>query len=175
MPDERVAIFIDGSNLYHGLAEAFPDKRIDYRRLIAKLVGDRRLLRTYYYNAPLNSNEDPLAASKQQRFFAAIKAIPYLELKLGRLESRPGGQHSEKGVDIMMSVDMVSMASRDVYDTAIVVTGDGDFAYAVYAVKEHGKHVENACTRYGHARALREACDVCIEIDAAFVSDLLLY
>jgi len=173
MSDERVAIFVDGSNLYHGLTSEFPGRRVDYRKLITKLVGSRRLLRTYYYNAPLDRAEDPGGASKQQKFFDALRSIPYLELKLGRLEKRPGGTHAEKGVDIMMSVDMVSLASRDVYDTAVVVTGDGDFAYAVYAVKGHGKHVENVCTRSGRSRALSDARDLCVVIDENYVRDIL--
>jgi len=59
---------------------------------------------------------------------------------------RAGGVRVKKGVDIAMAVEMLSLAQRNVYDTAVLVTGDGDFAYAVQAVEECGKHVENVCT-----------------------------
>ena len=48
----------------------------------------------------------------------------------------------EKGVDVMMSVDIVVGAFRDLYDTAIIVSGDGDFYPAMQAAKDLGKHIE---------------------------------
>ena len=50
----------------------------------------------------------------------------------------------EKGVDIMVATDLLKLAWDDLYDVAILVSGDGDFAYAVQAVKNLGKHVEIA-------------------------------
>ena len=80
----------------------------------------------------------------------------------------------EKGVDIRIAVDMLQFAQRGVYDTAILVTGDGDFAYAVKAVKDLGKDVESACTRRGQARVLRGACDRFVDLDEGFLRDVFL-
>ena len=74
--DERVAVFIDGSNLYHCLKGAFGHARIHFERLIAKLCGGRHLIRTYYYNAPLNSADDPAGYRAQQMFFDRLRTIP---------------------------------------------------------------------------------------------------
>ena len=50
---ERVAIFIDGSNFYHGLKEYLGKTRINFYKFAALLCGeDRKLIRIYYYNAP---------------------------------------------------------------------------------------------------------------------------
>jgi len=149
-----VMIFIDGSNLYHCLKQELGAVRIDMGKLVTKLCSDRRLIRTYYYNAPINQGGDPEAYQSQQRFFERLRRIPYFEVKLGRLEKRPDGDLVEKGVDIMMAVDMLQLAHRNVYDTAILVTGDGDFDYVVRLVKDLGKHVENAFVQSGHSRAL---------------------
>ena len=48
---DRVMIFIDGSNVYHSLRAHFGRRNIDIGKFCQKLVGRRRLVRTYYYNA----------------------------------------------------------------------------------------------------------------------------
>ncbi len=173
MIDERVAIFIDGSNLYHCLQQEFGPTKVDMQKLAEKLCGGRRLIRTYYYNAAHDQKSNPSAYAEQQKFFNALTYIPYFEVKLGRLERR-GDTMIEKGVDLRMAVDMLLMALTNAYDTAILVTGDGDFSYVVEEIKERGKHVENACPRTGRAKELRRACDKFIEIDKAFLQDILL-
>jgi uncharacterized LabA/DUF88 family protein len=47
----------------------------------------------------------------------------------------------EKAVDVMVAVDMVVMAERDEYDTAYLLSADGDFTPAVEAVRSVGKTV----------------------------------
>ena len=64
---------------------------------------------------------------------------------LGCGNAKQRGETSvEKGVDIMMATDLLKLAWEDSYDVAILVSGDGDFAYAVKTVKDLGKHVEVA-------------------------------
>ncbi|MFH0904415.1 MAG: NYN domain-containing protein, partial [Methanobacteriota archaeon] len=87
---------------------------------------------------------------------------------LGRLVNR-NGVYVEKGVDIYLAVDMLRYAFDDTYDTAILVSGDGDFASAVSAVRDLGKHVEHAYFRTGESIHLRESCDVRVDLDAGFL------
>lgn len=47
----------------------------------------------------------------------------------------------EKAVDVMLAVDLVVMAERDEFDSAYVLSADGDFTPAVQAVRAHGKKV----------------------------------
>ena len=49
---ERVAIFIDGSNFYHGLKANLDYSNIDLGKFCDQLLAERRLTRIYYYNAP---------------------------------------------------------------------------------------------------------------------------
>ena len=84
---ERVAIFIDGSNLYKGLVQHLgSDYRLNFVEFITLLTAGRKLLRAYYYNAPLPP-EDP-AAKAHQSFLNYLKRVPYVTVRLGRLERR---------------------------------------------------------------------------------------
>ena len=86
---------------------------------------------------------NPQAYQDQQKFLSALYNNPYLEIRLGT--SKPRGDTAvEKGVDIMLATDMLRFAWNDLYDVAVLVSGDGDFAYAVQAVKDMGKYVEVA-------------------------------
>lgn len=136
------------------------------------LAGGRKLIRTYYYNAPVRREDGEERYRAQQKFFDALKRVPYLEVKLGRLE--PRGDHVvEKGVDITLAVDMLHFAATNMYDTAILVTGDGDFASAVQAVKNLGKHVENAFFRTGLSKHLSDAADRFIALDTDYLKGCL--
>jgi uncharacterized LabA/DUF88 family protein len=170
VPDERVAVFIDGSNLYHGLKQRYGRAGVDLGELVSRLVRDRCLVRTYYYIATVDRSMSPERATGQQRFLERLQELPYFDVRLGRLERRGQADTSErtplyveKGVDVALVTDMVVLAYRNAYDTAVVVSGDGDFARAVEAVKDLGKHVENA--QPGRDYHLRTMCDVFVELD----------
>jgi len=166
---ERVVVFVDGSNFYFGCKELLGNARIDFNKLSQLLTNGRNLIRTYYYNAPVNKKENEERYKNQQKFFEKLKNTPYLELRLGRLVNRDGVL-VEKGIDVSIAIDMLTLAWNNVYDTAILVSGDGDFAAAVKSVKDKGKHVENAYFKRHQSHALKEACDVETELTASMLS-----
>lgn len=162
-------IFIDGSNFYHALKGSGYDPSIDFSYLCDRLVGnDRELIRVYYYNSPLNENENKEKYKKQQRFFEYLRKLDYFELRLGRLEKRPSG-FVEKGVDVKIATDMLWYGLQDLYDVAVLISGDGDFAYVVKRVKDLGKHVEVAYPDRTKLYHLREACDKFILLDQQYL------
>ena len=175
-------IFIDGSNFYHGMKETFgKDAGIDFTKLIEKLVmwkfrpqDSYELKRTYYYNAPLKKEENEARYKDQQRFFDRLNHIPLFEIKLGRLEKRPDNTKVEKGVDIQIATDMIYFAFKDLYDIAILVSGDGDFTPAVARVKETGKQIINAFFPEGKSYHLLKECDYFLPLDESFLQDSLL-
>jgi uncharacterized LabA/DUF88 family protein len=169
----RVAVFIDGSNLYHGVKRAGLKQKLDLPKLAALLVGDRDLVRTYYYVAPVPQAMDPEGAKAQQRFLQRLHEAPYLDVRLGRL-TRRGRRWEEKGVDALLCTDMVYMAAKGLYEVAILVSGDGDLAATAQAVKDLGKHVENAYFRKGRSDALVQRSDKFIEFTPEFLKDCLL-
>ena len=170
---ERVVIFVDGSNFYHGLKANIGKTRLNFYNFAKLLCGDdRKLIRIYYYNAPVKKENNEERYKSQQHFFSSLRNTPYLQLKLERLEPR-GNTFIEKGVDILIAVDMLKYAYDDTYDTTILVSGDGDFVAAVNAVKDRGKHVEHAYFK-GSSMALRQACDEHIILDSDFLAPCLI-
>lgn len=164
----RVMIFIDGSNMYHSLKHHFQRTDIDIGRFVRRLLDRRRLVRTYYYNARVGRKEEPERYWDQQKFFDSIMAVPYTELRLGRLVyvNWPNSPPYEKGVDIQLATDMITHSFKNNYDIAILVAGDSDYVGALQAVKDNGKNVEVAL--FGKERTsmqLREVADRIITID----------
>ena len=143
---DRVMIFIDGSNLYHSLKNFFSRTDLDMGKLCNKLLDKRRLIRVYYYNAGVGRKEEPQRYKDQQAFFASITAIPYTELRLGRLvyNNWPHTPPYEKGVDIQLATDLITHSFKNNYDVAVLVAGDNDYVGALQAVKDNGKHAEVA-------------------------------
>jgi len=175
---ERVCIFIDGSNFYHCSRKDFGDVNVDLQKLVEMLCGkNRNLIRTYYYNAPLDMSHDKERYSRQQQFFDKLRNIPNFKVILVRLQKRSfeGKTHYVvKGDDIHMAVDMVMLSKNNSYDTAILVSGDGDFVPAVQAVQSFGKHVENAYFKSGHSWHLRQTCDSSKLMDRNFIQNCIL-
>jgi len=134
-----------------------------------RLLEKRRLVRIYYYNARVGLREEPERYHDQQKFFAGVTAIPYCELRLGRLVyvNWPGTPPYEKGVDVLLTTDMITHSYKNNYDTAILVAGDGDFVSAIQAVKDNGNHVEVALFgKESSSRQLRVVADQIITINS---------
>ena len=155
---ERVAIFIDGSNLYHSLEENCKRFDLNFGAFSRKLCKDRALFRTYYYNVLRDPERNPQAYQDQQKFLSALYNTPYLEVRLGGSKLR-GDVAVEKGIDITLATDLLRFGWDDRYDVAILVSGDGDFAYALQAVKDMGKHVEVAAFQSNLSWELAQVAD----------------
>ncbi len=167
----RAAIFIDGSNLYHSLEENCGRADLDFGAFARKLVGDRVLHRIYYYNILQDAEKKGQGYQEQQKFLASLYNVQYLEVRLGTSKYR-GDVMVEKGVDIMLATDLLQFAWQGVYDSAILVTGDGDFTYAAQAVKNFGKYVEIAAFPANLSSDLAQVADVRHYLDRDFFTDL---
>lgn len=168
---ETVAIFIDGSNLYHSLEENCKRFDVDFGAFTQKLCKGRKLFRTYYYNVLRDPERNPQAYQDQQKFLSALYNTPYLEVRLGAAKVR-GEIAIEKGVDIMLATDLLRFAWQDLYDVAILVSGDGDFAYALQAIKNIGKHVEVAAFPANMSWELAQVADTCEFFTPDYFGDL---
>lgn len=169
--DERVAIYIDGSNLYHALRDEIGRTDLNISEFAHKLTGERKLYRIYYYNVLQDPGRYPDASKEQQEFLSILRSVPYLEVRLGTMKLTQGAP-VEKGVDVMLATDMLHFAWDDLYDVAILVSGDGDFVYVLQAVKNKGKHVEVAYVESHTSKDLLEIADVRHPMDKNFFQDL---
>ncbi len=168
---ERVAIFIDGSNFYHSVKDlfGFHDNSVDFSRLIDILKSGRLLVGVYYYNAPLDRGYNEEVYWKQQKFFSELKKIPGFHVILTNMRKirKPDGEFefTVKGDDIYLATDMVSFGYENRYDTAVLVSGDGDFVPAIKRVQKLGKKVENAFFSVSRANVLKGVCNSSIFLD----------
>jgi uncharacterized LabA/DUF88 family protein len=134
----RVAVFVDGSNLYRSLRERglLP---VDMTKLAWRLAGGRPASMRFY-TAPFRRHEG---------FVKSLEARGWIVVQ-GHL-SREGG---EKGVDVALAVDLLLAAAGGIYDEAVLVSGDGDLARAVEAARELGFPVRVAQFQDAIAREL---------------------
>ena len=76
---------------------------------------------------------------------------------------------TEKGIDVLIASHMLPFAFDNQYDTAILVSQDGDFAPVVAEVLRLNKQVENAEFPHRLPSFLSRACSHVIRLDAAFL------
>jgi len=145
MPD-RVAVFMDGANIYWAFRSAFGSARYSPVKLATELAAGRPLVRAVFYIAAVPQQMGAQLYADQQRFLSHLKQQPGLTVWTGRM-AQTNGRWYEKGVDVKIATDMVAMAHAGDYEVAVLVSGDGDLAPAVHEVRRLGRVVENAMPR----------------------------
>lgn len=149
----RVAIFIDGSNLFYAALQLGIE--IDYTKLLCRLTAGSRLLRSFFYTGVDRTNE------KQQGFLLWMRRNGYRVVAKDLVQLPDGSKKAN--LDVEIAVDM--MALVDSYDTAILVSGDGDLAYAIDAVSYRGARVEVVSLRSMTSDSLINVADRYIDLD----------
>jgi len=148
----RVAVFIDGNNLFH--AARFHNIDIDYNKLLRVLMGDGRLLRAFFYTGV------DAGAERQQGFLLWMRRNGFRVVQKELKTFYDGTRKAN--LDVEIAVDMLSLAGR--YDTAVLVSGDEDFVYAINAVAYKGCRVEVAGFRSNTAPRLIDVADFFIDL-----------
>lgn len=149
----RIAIFIDGSNLFYAALQLGIE--IDYSKLLCYLTAGSRLLRAFFYTGVDPTNE------KQQGFLLWMRRNGY-RVVCKELVQLPDGS-KKANLDVEIAVDMLSLVGS--YDTAILVSGDGDLAYAVDAVSYRGVRVEVVSLRSMTSDNLINVADRYIDLE----------
>jgi uncharacterized LabA/DUF88 family protein len=144
---------------------------LNFAEFTSKLCGERHLFRTYYYNVLQDPTQRPDSYREQKEFLDILRKTPYLEVRLGGTKIAQGIP-VEKGIDIMLATDLLYFAWNDFYDVAVLVSGDSDFAYALQAVKNMGKHVEVAYFESGISKELLNVADNRHLLDQGFFRGL---
>ncbi|MBS0386671.1 MAG: NYN domain-containing protein [Proteobacteria bacterium] len=139
-PDERVALFIDGANLYSAAKALAFD--IDYRKLLEEFHRRGRFIRASYYTALL----------EDQDFSPIRPLVDWLDYNGYSVVTKPakeyvdaGGRRRLKGdMDVEIAIDLVEAAGYA--DHAFLFSGDGDFLPAVEAAKRKGMRISVVST-----------------------------
>ena len=143
MTAEKCAIFIDGGYFSKVVKKYYGKVEIDYVNLCNIICKDLKVdrLRTYYYHSlPLvrsDNNDDERRHRNMQSFLVSLKRLPRFEVKLGKLQLI-GGQFKQKMIDVLMSLDIVTMSYENQIQHAILFAGDADFIPAIKKAKDYG-------------------------------------
>ncbi len=149
---KNVAVFVDVANIFYAAKAAGVD--IDYVTLLKSATAGRDFVRAYAYTGLDPENEN------QRQFHSFLARSGY---KVVSKDIRKYGDGRIKAnLDIELVVDMMRMAEK--LDIAVVVSGDGDFAPAIYAVQQQGVRVEVISFRGNTSSDLIDAADVFIDI-----------
>jgi uncharacterized LabA/DUF88 family protein len=139
-PQERIALFVDGANLY-GAAKGLQFD-IDYKRLLEVFARKGVLVRAFYYTA----------LAEEQEFSPLRPLIDWLDYNGFTVVTKPlkeytdtQGRRRVKGnMDIELAIDVMEMSER--VDHIVIFSGDGDFRKLVEAVQRRGRRVSVVST-----------------------------
>ena len=137
---DRIALFIDGSNLYAATRTLGFD--IDYKKLLREFGSRGRLVRAFYFTALLEDQE-----------YSSIRPlVDWLDYNGYAVVTRPArefvdatGRRRVKGnMDIDLAVRAMEMAGH--LDHIVLFSGDGDFRALVEALQRKGLRVSVVST-----------------------------
>lgn len=142
----KVAVLVDGFNLYHSLQGDTPSKWLDPHKLIMGALAQRsetaNIISLHYFTAlPLHlSLSDPGRLTRHRIYLRALSAQrhPRIEIHLGRIRSQSieitqgsakakGRIWREKGTDIALAVKLFELATTQAFDKFVIVSGDADY------------------------------------------------
>lgn len=134
-PTERIALFIDGANLYAASKSLSFD--IDYKRLLTLFRSKGHLLRALYYTA----------LAEDQEYSSIRPLIDWLDYNGYTMVTKPTkefvdatGRRKVKGnMDIELAVDAMELSEH--LDHLVIFSGDGDFRSLVESLQHKGKRV----------------------------------
>ena len=139
-PREKIALFIDGANLYATSKALGFD--IDYRKMLSSFQKKGYLLRAYYYTALVEDQE-----------YSSIRPlIDWLDYNGYKVVTKPAkeftdsmGRRKIKGnMDIELAIDAMELS--DTVDHYVIFSGDGDFRSLVEALQRKGRKVSVVST-----------------------------
>lgn len=160
--EEKIALFIDGANLYAAARSLNFD--IDYRRLLQLFATKGRMVRAFYYTA-LSEHED----------YSPIRPlVDWLDYNGYTMVTKPVKEYTDafgrrkvKGnMDIELAIDVLEMSQS--VDHVFIFSGDGDFRRLVESVQKRGVRVSIVSTMKSNppmvADELRRQADNFVEL-----------
>ena len=139
---DRLIVYVDGFNLYHGLHETAQCRWLwlDLVALAKKLRPRSQLVALRYFTAPVCGQQDALA--RQQTYSQALetKYPQQVQIIEGRYQKKPrrcrscGARwtdYEEKETDVNIAVHLVRDVASNAMDSALVVSADSDLSPAI--------------------------------------------
>lgn len=153
-PCDRVLVLIDASNLFYAALKL--EIQVDYTKLLNCLVGDRPLSFAYYYSGIDPHNQ------KQQAFLRWMQSNGYRVVTKEITTTVDG--HRKADLTVEMAVDMLLLSER--CDVLVLVSGNGNLAYAIQTVASRGVKVELVGLRDMTSDLLMHLADRYIDLES---------
>jgi uncharacterized LabA/DUF88 family protein len=140
----KTICFIDNSNIFSGQGAA--GWRIDWSKFEQYLENGGPVWQTWFF-----ASEDDPPRTPQDDFYKYLRNVLKFEVELYTLGCRTSKcqncntswtTKTEKGVDVGLATKMLILGMNRAYETAILVSGDGDYAETVGVIKNLGLRVE---------------------------------
>ncbi|MBD1999291.1 NYN domain-containing protein [Leptolyngbya sp. FACHB-541] len=154
LQQERLVIFIEAPNLLHGAAELSLD--IDFRKLKGYFASGYSLTNAWFYTGIDSSRPD------QRMFHTQLRQFGY-EVVDKPLELRPDGS-TKANFDVEIALDMVKLVNS--YDTAVLISGDGDLVRVVLDVQQYRAKVKVVALASMTSSCLRDVANEFIDLAA---------
>jgi len=154
----RIAIFIDGRNLFYAQKEM--GWQIDYRKLLEYFAQGNELIHAFYFTAtpPFNDTRSLVAYRKFKKFLIH-SGYTVVDKDTKLIQGRPKGN-----LDIEMTMYMITTVPH--YDRVIFLSGDGDFVPVIDYLIKLGKLVTCVSLRRRTALELINICSEFIDIES---------
>jgi uncharacterized LabA/DUF88 family protein len=143
MPD-RVVVFLDAQNIYKGARDCFfsrtapfTDGQVDPHALAQLLVGRRNtaseLEQVRIYTGQPDASKQPKGYGASRKQYAAWRArrVEVVARPLRYPPDFPTSKPEEKGIDVQLAIDFITLALDDAYDAAILFSSDTDLVPAL--------------------------------------------
>ncbi len=147
----RIAVFIDVANVVYSLKDL--GWRIDYKKLQQYFKNHSKLADIYFYYSTNKENvgqANLLEMLARKGFKMVVKEVKIIKLKNGE-------QLFKGNCDVELTIDMIDLIPA--YDTAVLLSGDSDFAPLIKYVQKHGKKVIAISTRNHVSKEIISASD----------------
>ena len=153
---QRVVAYVDGFNLYYGIRSKGWRRYywLDLSKLVGKLLrpGQQLVVVRYFTARVLPAAGDQEKSKRQGVYLEALATLPDLEIQYGYFLPKESLCHwcgatwrtyEEKMTDVNIAVSLLADAQDDIYDTAMVISGDSDLSGPIEEVRRRypGKRV----------------------------------
>lgn len=147
-------------------------------KYINKIAKQRKIIDIYYFVAPLKQDLNPQTYSKQQKMLSRLRksGVIIILCKRSKRDSEDGKEiHKIKEDDIRLALQMQKDAYHNKFDTALLFSGDGDFAPLPEYIREKGKRMEVIYFENSISIGLLRACEFKgIKIDKKILNKFFL-
>lgn len=173
---KRVSFFIDGFNLYHSIKQFNPDCRwLNLRALCESFLKDGEAIENIYYFTAL-ADWNIKKSEKHRLYIKALKTVGIIPI-YGKFKGvhrhcnicqKEYPTHEEKRTDVNIAMALFEYAMKDMYDKAIIISGDSDLIPPIEKIQENftTKQVGVIAPVGRKTKELKEVADFFIKMES---------